>query len=516
MRRVYILLFFLGWCLMVHPTDFVAITEILYDTPYNEDITRYPHNFGEFIELYNAYESPADISGWSLHTLSPDQTYYFPSGTIIPQYGYLIVAYGDVSPYGIIDSDMMAEGWTDFHNLYQLSPDFNTVLLQKDLLLPNIPTTLLLKDAMGKTRDSVIYAETISYNLLYAPNDKNKADGNGASYYSAQRHNINFSADGCSEFKTSQWGGYFNAYKAHEIDNNSVGGPCRIFSGTNILPAQTEADVSRQNYVQCITPLVPVSSIDTATILHNPSSALVQRDYYDALYRPYLSIVYHNTPAKHNTVTLTEYDDYNRPTRQWLPIAVEMSHLTPATFQDNAKQFYSEESKPYAETLYSTDMWDNGTMHSEPIGVCRAGQDMGSRKQAQSSRGNDDNEVRRFYVISSGNLQCDGYYPAKSLLVQQTTDEDNKSRIIYTTQQGQIIMERQDKNIDTYYVYNDIGQLSYVLPPIAAKRLSSGTYPDTVKVLKQYAYVYRYDERGNQIYKRLPGCEPILMVYEAV
>ena len=31
---------------------------------------------------------------------------------------------------------------------------------------------------------------------------------------------------------------------------------------------------------------------------------------------------------------------------------------------------------------------------------------------------------------------------------------------------------------------------------------------------KKYAYVYKYDERGNQIYKRLPGCEPILMVYD--
>lgn len=514
MKRVYILLCIWGWCLMVHSTNFVAITEILYDTPYNEDTTRYPHNFGEFVELHNAYEAPADISGWSLQTLSPDQTYYFPSGTIIPQYGYLMVAYGDVSPYGIIDSDMMAEGWTDFHNLYQLSPDFYTVLLQKDLLLPNTPTTLLLKDAMGKTRDSVIYAETAYYNTLYAPNSRNKADGNGASYYSVQRNRIKFSADGCSEFIWFQWGGYFNAYEAHEIDNNSAGGPCRIFSEANILPTQTETDASRLNYVQRITPLVPVSSIDTAVILHTPSSALVQRDYYDALYRPYLSVAYHNTPAKHNTVTLTEYDDYNRPTRQWLPIAVEMSHFTPATFQNNAKQFYAEESKPYTETLYSTAVWDNGTMHSEPVGVRRAGLDMGSRMQAQSSRGNDDNEVRRFRVTSSGDLQCDGYYPAKSLLVLQTKDEDNKSRIIYTTQHGQIIMERQDKNIDTYYVYNDIGQLSYVIPPLAAKRLSTGTYPDSTQILKQYAYVYRYDERGNPIYKRLPGCEPILMVYD--
>lgn len=75
-------------------------------------------------------------------------------------------------------------------------------------------------------------------------------------------------------------------------------------------------------------------------------------------------------------------------------------------------------------------------------------------------------------------------------------------------------MERYGDNADTYYVYNLLGQLSFVLPPLAADALSDGTYSDTAEVLRQYAYVYRYDERGNLIYKRLPGCEPILMVYD--
>ena len=123
-------------------------------------------------------------------------------------------------------------------------------------------------------------------------------------------------------------------------------------------------------------------------------------------------------------------------------------------------------------------------------------------------------QVKRFRVTNAGTLQCDGYYTEKTLRVTQSVDEDGKSKTTYTDADGTIVMERQGTNTDTYYVYNNVGRLSYVLPPLAADALSNGTYSDSATPLVQYAYIYRYDERGNLIYKRLPGCEPILMVYD--
>ncbi|MBO5382181.1 MAG: hypothetical protein J6A40_08900 [Bacteroides sp.] len=37
---------------------------------------------------------------------------------------------------------------------------------------------------------------------------------------------------------------------------------------------------------------------------------------------------------------------------------------------------------------------------------------------------------------------------------------------------------------------------------------------DTLSCLQKYAYIYRYDKRGNLKYKKLPGCEPIYYVYD--
>ena len=39
----------------IYAIDYVAITEVMYDTPLNEVAAYYPHNIGEYIELYNDF-----------------------------------------------------------------------------------------------------------------------------------------------------------------------------------------------------------------------------------------------------------------------------------------------------------------------------------------------------------------------------------------------------------------------------------------------------------------------------
>ena len=75
-------------------------------------------------------------------------------------------------------------------------------------------------------------------------------------------------------------------------------------------------------------------------------------------------------------------------------------------------------------------------------------------------------------------------------------------------------MQRAGSNYDTYYVYNDLGQLSYVLLPVACDALGQGTYSPDNDALKKYAYLYRYDNRGRCTYKRLPGCNPMWLYYD--
>ncbi len=516
MKRIIIICVFAFCILWSYATDYVAISEVLYDTPFNENTSTYPHCVGEYIELYNAHGQSVDLSNWSLHTSSPNQSFFIPEGTILEPHSFLLIAYGTVDPYHLLSLAEEDEGWTDIHLFYNLCVDCTPVILQEDLILYNAITSLVLKDPYNVTRDSVSYHATQPDGSCYAANSdiQNVTEYTSLSnIYSVQRLSMQFNSNGTTTGKWQSWGGWYHASTSDELDNNSIGTASKTFWTDIDDTSSNEEPVILSNYIQEITPLVAMSNIDTSQILNTPTRATIKRTYYDAMHHPTLTFLFNQSPNQNNLVTLQEYDVYARPTKEWLPIVTEINHLTNTTFKSNVEQFYNTESRPFVEQSYSTETWDNGVIKNKVAGLQKAGADMNSHKTTFAIRGNNANEVKLFRVSSDGLLECNGFYHKGMLRVKQTKDEDNITKVVYTNLSDQIVMKKVD-NATTYYVYNDLNQLSYVLPPLAVNQLTDGTYNDTTDVLKKYAYVYKYDNRGNQIYKRLPGCEPILMVYD--
>ena len=501
-------------------TDYVVITEIMYDTPLNEDTTKWRHSHGEFIELYNESYNIVDLSGWSLETATPHQVFTIPAGITIHPKSTLIIAYGDENSISYSVGDMTDEEWlsglTDFHWLYEINdPNLHKVVLQTSFILPNQHTTLLLKNTSGITQDSVIYENPYPGSLDNARNNNtgliDAYRGCLNSMYSLQRTHVSF-VYGIVSYRPSDWLGKFMNSQSDTYKNNTLGYIPEYFH-VGDYNNDTQTITSSPNYIQEITPLAVMSSIDTSQILNSPSQAIVKRTYYDGMYRPTLTFLFNQSPNQNNVVTLQEYDSYTRPTKEWLPIVEEVDYLTQSTFKTNALQYYSNDSRPFIEQCYSKAIWDNGIIKNELVGTQKAGSDMGGHKTQYVSRGNTDDEVKLFYVTPEGQLRYDDNYSTKTLSVTETMDEDGKSKVFYKNLQDQIVMEKVGEAA-TYYVYNDLNQLCYVLPPLVTNQLDAGTYSDTIEILKKYAYVYKYDNRGNQIYKRLPGCEPVQMVYD--
>ena len=93
----------------------------------------------------------------------------------------------------------------------------------------------------------------------------------------------------------------------------------------------------------------------------------------------------------------------------------------------------------------------------------------------------------------------------------------------YTDNEGRTVLERRihtdtkgTEHLDTYYVYDDLNRLRYVLPPQAEDtfRQAGETHSGSDKGIADYAYVYRYDGNGNCISKKMPGSEEMEMVYD--
>ena len=78
---------------------------------------------------------------------------------------------------------------------------------------------------------------------------------------------------------------------------------------------------------------------------------------------------------------------------------------------------------------------------------------------------------------------------------------------VFTDYHGNTVLERRGSDNDTYYVYDQYGRLSYVLPPMC-KGVSN------TSILSKYWYRYKYDDRGRCIWKQLPGCDPIQYWYD--
>lgn len=246
------------------------------------------------------------------------------------------------------------------------------------------------------------------------------------------------------------------------------------------------------------------------------SSSLDVIQYFDGLGRPVETVQKGVVPTTGaDLVSLVEYDDAGRQYKNWLPIAFSGNsgaYVAAATITGGSpKSYYNYDSKPYATTEYEASPLNRVTGQ---YGVGNAWY-ANSKKTSTAFQANAANEVGYYFVNSSIKLERNSYYAANTLYKTVLADEDGKTSTEYKDKLGRVVMKRSDTNVDTYFVYNDLGQLSYVLPPIATDSLpTSGQISDDQGVLQRYAYLYKYDERGNNVVKRLPGCDSILMVYD--
>ena len=128
---------------------------------------------------------------------------------------------------------------------------------------------------------------------------------------------------------------------------------------------------------------------------------------------------------------------------------------------------------------------------------------------------NDTNEVRLYRVNKTSGLPYqDGHYRRGSLEKVTATDEDGYTTETFTDNQGKTILTvvvNGEERLETYYVYDNRELLRWVLSPEASHRIASSI--DT-EALYKYAYYYEYDCLKRMTFKKLPGCEPVYMVYD--
>ena len=239
------------------------------------------------------------------------------------------------------------------------------------------------------------------------------------------------------------------------------------------------------------------------------SSHVDDISYFDGLGRPFQSVnkTVQSNVTKQRLATLLEYDYYGRETNMWLPTPVMADYVEASTFRNTAvgSSGYND-SYPYSQSIYEASPLNR------PLQQYGAGKQWHSNNRAVRTEylANASNGDRacKFYTVNGTSLSGGtAYYAANLLNVIKTTDEDNNVSYTFTDKLGRIVLTRQMNGTeahDTYYVYNDKGNLCFVLQPM---------YQTTADI-ELYAFEYKYDGHGNCIWKKLPGAEYIEYVYD--
>ena len=249
-------------------------------------------------------------------------------------------------------------------------------------------------------------------------------------------------------------------------------------------------------------------------------NAIIRTDYLDGLGRPQQTVSWRAAGYK-DLADFTQYNERGKPCRSWLPT---VSSSADGSFipLDDLENLYSARY-PDASVYYSTVAYE--ATPTADICETRApgawqGHD-GVRTERPVSDATGMLAAMRFTVNSDGALVKSGSYVSGELTATKVTDEDEKVALDFVDKDGHTVLKRSvlcgTDYADTYMVYDIYGNLCYVLPPMASFHIQSmadGTISDTNEWLSKYCYLYKWDYRNRMTEKRLPGCDPIYMVYD--
>ena len=233
-------------------------------------------------------------------------------------------------------------------------------------------------------------------------------------------------------------------------------------------------------------------------------------NYYDGIGRP-LQTVEMATKSGTQTgsilATLQEYDDAGRETNSWLPTPITGTYLAASSFKTRAQgtSGYSD-ANPYNQVNYEASPL-NRVSSQYGAGAAWYTNSKAVKTEYLLNQASGVQACKYYYLSSNVLAGGSAYYAANTLKVTKVTDEDGKVSYSFVDKIGRKLLERQvvgTTYLDTYYIYDDLGNIRYVLQPMYQTEAS----------LAKYAFQYEYDGYNRCVKKTLPGTEPIIYVYD--
>ncbi|MFS4493199.1 DUF6443 domain-containing protein [Maribacter sp. 2308TA10-17] len=282
------------------------------------------------------------------------------------------------------------------------------------------------------------------------------------------------------------------------------------------------SDPQEHNYIY--TRAYQIERPNPTTNFFDSDNDLIQDiTFFDGLGRPLQQVAIDQTPNKDDIITHIAYDRFGRTEKSYLPHDDPgnlgdfrpMAEANTMMHYDNIK--YDNTPNPYSEIKFEPSPLNRAKKQAAP-GAPWA-MDEGHEIEFEYLANTAADQVKQFDANTSENVtngvytytptlvlkpDNNGQYAAGELMKMVTKDENHDSGKDHSTEeftdkQGRVVLKRTyDNEIphDTYYVYDDFGNLSYVLPP---------KMDGSIANLDELGYQYVYDNRNRLVEKKIPG-----------
>ncbi|MEP1032204.1 DUF6443 domain-containing protein [Ekhidna sp.] len=291
--------------------------------------------------------------------------------------------------------------------------------------------------------------------------------------------------------------------------------PCNgdIFSNVVILNFLENCNLPPsldQNFVRTEIASIPMSSELTLSKANNYQK-LTNYSYLDGLGREVMNVSVEAVEDQEDLIQYIYYDENTgENTISYLPYA--KSAQLPGEFQSNPisdlQDFYGgTDNVAVDERFFSETITEPSPLNrpKETIGAGKGWKTADAKMEVKHLLYNaTGNEVLPKWRLKSGGYpERDGVHAAKTLNIEEVIDEEGVKSQVLIDMRGRKIAERvwnEGEWFTTYYAYDLLDRLRVVLPPEIATVAST-----TNTEVNKYGFLYKYDEYGRVIEKRLPG-----------
>jgi len=338
-------------------------------------------------------------------------------------------------------------------------------------------------------------------------------------------------------------GDYYNTAQIHLTNGfNAIpaaGQHWRFYITGSVIPTLDKTSV--------MTTVLKVPGItDPSQLVTLNKAYMIQSvQYFDGLNRPLQGIQVAGSPNGQDMVQPVAYNAIGREQYKYLPYAsptlVDGSYksnaLTPAT--GDLFKFYNPTGtgnsgdqqangivvnpSPFGQSQYEESPLDRVTQQGSPGTPWQ----LGGGHTVQLNYGSNDatDPAISIWTINSGGdgAATNSTYGLGQLFKTETTDEDGNSTYTFKDKDDRVVFKKFAAGTFIYYIYDAIGNLRYVIPPLPSDNTGSNTpvtmpatFTESDDIFKNFFYGYHYDSRLRQTAKKVPGKDWEYAVYNVL